>query len=390
MRRLQLLSLLLLALLAGVPASGQETAQKQPAPTQNFLAVEIRNAKERPSYISGTGGIWFGRFGRLGGWSPPANFLPVLAVDFSSQIVDERTLKIKVSLHRGERQFDQQTEAGVYTLAEGETRVAEELKAFGVTPIEFRVVRVRRQAYAPPFFESRVSALQLVGIEARETLFPSYTVRLRNLSGKDIAAFDTNFFNERGHRLASRSQHPQNETLIKPGDVYELRVSGGDGGEMTAEGLVPDRLQKVLVQTVLFTDGTFEGEAQPAAEMSALKLGRKLQLTRAVALMRQTLRASNEDEAASVARFKAQVSALGEEVEPQTVEDLAARFPTLGAGNKKTLHDRVRFHLHRVKIDLLKAVGEFEAGRAAAPARVTFREWLEGTKENYEKWIARL
>ncbi|HEV2801244.1 MAG TPA: hypothetical protein VGW12_12145 [Pyrinomonadaceae bacterium] len=371
-----------------VTASAQETARKQdtPKPPLPRLAVEIRNEKDRPTYISATGGVWFGRFRRIQTWSPPANFLPVLAVDFSSSVVDERTLKIKVSLHRGERQFDEQTEVAVYDLAEGETTVAEKLKEFGVEPIEFSVVRVRPQTRVLPYFESQVSALQLVGIEPRETLFPSYVMRLRNLSGKDIAALRVTYLNEQGQLILTGAQNPRDETLIKAGEVYELRANGGASGEMMPEGYAPDGLQKVSVLTVLFMDGTFEGQPQKAAEMIALKHGRKLQLTRAVALMQKTLQASNEDEATAAKRFRAQVSALKEEVEPQTVDYLAQRFPTLSAKDKNRLHDGVRFYLHRVKTDLLKAVAEF----AASPDRVTFREWLERTRDDYEKWIGRL
>jgi hypothetical protein len=186
-------------------------------------------------------------------------------------------------------------------------------------------------------------------------------------------------------------QRPQNETLIKAGEVYELDLRGVGSGEMTPEGYAPDMLQKVSIPTVLFTDGTFAGELLPAAEMLALKHGRKLQLTRARALLQNALQSPEANEPAAVAEFKARVSALGEEVEPPMVENLTTRHPALKTIKGRTLQDGVSYSLQRVKIDLLKSVKEFADAPAGSPAaKINFRQWLTNTKETYEQWLARL
>jgi hypothetical protein len=303
MKRFCLLALMLALVCLNASAQAGAPPQLSPKPATN-LVVEIRNQKDRPSYIAGTGGVWFGRFETVRGWQPPAGFMPVRAVDFSSQVVNETTLKITVSLHRGARLHEQQTPVGVYVVNEGETRVAEELKEFGVAPVAFKVVRLRaREEHAPPYVESPTNALELVHIERRETPFPAYVARMRNLSGKDIAAFQLNYFNTRGERATAVPQRPQNETLIKAGEVYELDLRGVGSGEMTPEGYAPDMLQKVVIPTVLFTDGTFAGELLPAAEMLALRHGRKLQLTRARALLQNALQSPEVNELAAVAEF---------------------------------------------------------------------------------------
>ncbi|HEV7905256.1 MAG TPA: hypothetical protein VGO96_15550 [Pyrinomonadaceae bacterium] len=389
MKRFCLLVLMLASVcISALAQAGAPQSSTKPATS---LVVEIRNQKNRPSYIPGTGGVWFARFETLRGWQPPADFLPVLAVDFSSQVVNEATLRITVSLHRGVRLHEQQTPVAVYVVSEGETRVAAELKAFGVAPIEFRVVRLRpREEHAPPYFESPTNALELVYIERRETPFPEYTARVRNLSGKDIAAFRLNYFNTRGERATAVPQHPQNETLIKAGEVYELDLRTVGSGEMTPEGYAPDMLQKVSIPTVLFTDGTFAGDLQPAAEMLALSHGRKMQLTRALALVQNALQSPEGNESAGVAEFKARVSALGEEVEPPMVENLTTRFPALKTIEPRTLSAGISYNLQRVKLDLLKSVKEFADAPAGSPAKLSFRQWLASRKETYEQWIARL
>jgi hypothetical protein len=385
--RVLMLALVSVSLLTQAGAQQQQQSLK---PTTT-LVVEIHNRNDQPSFIPGTGGVWFARFETIRGWQPPADFMPVRAVDFSSQVVNETTLKITVSLHRGARLHEQQTPVAVYLVAEGETRVAAELKGFGLAPIEFEVVRLRpREEHAPPYIESPTNALELVNVERRNTPFPSYVARLRNLSGKDIAAFHVNFFNARGERSSTRPQRPQNETLIKAGDVFELDMRGGSNGEVTPEGYAPDMLQKVSIPTVIFTDGTFAGELSPAAEMLALNYGRKVQLTRALALLQDALQARKLKEREAVAQFRLGVSALGEEVERQMLENLPVRFPALKLSEQHRLREGVSFSLQRVKLDLLKSVKEFEAAPAGSAAKITFRQWLANMKETYEQWIARL
>jgi hypothetical protein len=379
--------------LCGVHGFAQASAAQEPAGRpQTDLAVEIRNAKERPTFIPGNGGVWFGRFGRIAEWQPPANFLPVRAVDFSAQVVNETTLRIKVSLHRGERQFDEQTPVAVYEVREGETVSAVELKQFGLLPIQFKVMRTKRRPDALPYVESPTTALELVGVERLDTPFPTYAVRLRNLSGRDIAALEVRYFTDRGFRGSTRPRQPRDEPLVKAGEVFTLRTNGGNDGEATAEGYAPDGLQRVFIPSVLFADETFEGELWPAAELIAHRHGRRLQLAHVLALVRNALHTTDaRGEAAAIARFKAQVAALSEEVEPQVVEALAAKFPALSSMEKARLHEGVRFYLHQVKTDLLKSVREFEDPRGTTGAtKTTFHKWLRGVRETYGQWLARL
>jgi hypothetical protein len=366
------------------------TAQKQSRATTTNLTVEIRYRKDYATFLPGDRSMWFVRFERLAGWQQPAGALPVRAVEVSSRVESETALKIEVSVRMGERFHDEVKLVAAYSVRVDERVAVEELKEYGIVPVELRVVRTKAAAEAaPPYVESRTSALELVGVEARETTFPSYVVRLRNVSGKDIAALHVDYYTGKAHS-SMRPQHPQNLPLIKAGAVYELNASGGDGGDLTADGYTPRSLQKVVVSTVVFTDGTFEGAPLAAAEQHALLYGRKLQITRALALLRNALEAPDAGEATSVARFKAQVAALNEEVEPQVVERLAAKFPSLNQGDRQMLNVAVRFYLHEVKTDLLRAVVKFEDARAGSPEKITFRRWLESVQETYGQWLARL
>ncbi|HLL73040.1 MAG TPA: hypothetical protein VK363_16490 [Pyrinomonadaceae bacterium] len=390
MRKICALAFVFASFAAAVLAQAT-TPQKQSRPTPaTNLTVEIRYRKDYATFLAGDRSMWFGRFERIAGWQQPAGMLPVRAVQVSSRVESETALQIAVSVRQGERYHDEVKQVAAYTVRVDERVAVEELKQYGIVPIELRVVRTKPAAEAaPPYVESRTSALELVGVEPREATFPSYVVRLKNVSGKDIAALHVDYYTGKRHS-SMRPQHPQNLPLIKAGAVYELNASGGgDGGELTADGYTPRALQKVVIATVVFADGTFEGEPLAAAEQHALQHARKLQITRALALIKDALEERGAgDETATVARFKAQVSALGEEVEPQVVGRLAAKFPSLGEQDRRMLSEGLRFYQHEIKMDLLRAVAKFEDARSTQ--QVTFRRWLESVQETYVQWLARL
>lgn len=388
--------LLMFALTGALPAvhlaqaHAPVTTQKQSTQALTALTVEIRYRKDQATFIAGDKSMWFVRFERLAGWQQPAGSLPVRAVEVASHVENETTLKINVSVRLGERYHDEVKLVGTYPVRENESVSVEELKQYGIVPVGLRVVRVKPAAAALPYVESRMSALELTGIETREATFPTYIVRLRNVSGKEIAALQVYYYTRNSGRARHRPQLPQNETLIKAGAVFELNAYGGDDGELTPEGYAPDALQKVSIATVVFTDGTFEGEPLPAAQTNAQWRGRKLQLTRTLALVYSALQDKGVNDAAAVGRFRARVAALDEEIEASVVDELATKFSLLSASDKSGVRASARYELHRVKLDLLDALTKFEEARAAAPETINFQRWLVSLKESYEGWLARL
>ncbi|HEX8162018.1 MAG TPA: hypothetical protein VF538_09110 [Pyrinomonadaceae bacterium] len=82
-------------------------------------------------------------------------------------------------------------------------------------------------------------------------------------------------------------------------------------------------------------------------------------------------------------------AALTEEFDPAALAALRAEFPALPARTEALLPQAVRFSLHQVKLDLLKARAAFEQGRRA-PGADNFRDWLRASRGAYERWLARL
>jgi hypothetical protein len=272
------------------------------------LAVEIVYRDDRaPTYIPGNETVWFSRFRRIPAWRSPADSLPVRAVQVASTVESPTTVRLTVSVRLGVEFHDEVKSIASYLARADEKIVVEELKQFGIVPVELRVVRAHPLGPVVPYVENQTQALELLDIAALDVSFPSYRVRLRNLSGRGIAALGVYFFNEKGACGGQWLFQPQNQTLVDAGAIYELNAFGGNSGRLRDGGYAPDGLKRVTIHTVVFTDGTYEGEAQTAAHINALWRGRKAQLGRALPLVRESLAAADVDEPGAVSRFRARV-----------------------------------------------------------------------------------
>lgn len=371
-------------------AAASAFAQRPAAePKAGGLAVEIVHEDGRRTYIPGNETMWTWRFRSIAGWQRPAHIPPVRAVQVASRVETDETLHITVSVRLGERHLDEDRPVATFVARVGDALVAEGLREFGVVPVELKVVRARTPAPAPPFVEIGVNALELLGVEPADVSFPSYNLRLRNHANKTVAAVEILYVLENDGRPVHWRHNPQNEPLAAPGAIFDLNVFGGNNGEMLRDGYAPDAVKSVRVNTVVFADGTFEGDAGGAAWVNALWRGRKMQLERVLPLVAQRLASPPESDAA-VEEFRRWVESLSERIPPGHLDALLPQFSHLDPAAKKRMRDSFEFSLHRVKYDLLDSLRKFEAARRAEPERLTRRSWFEGVRGAYGKWLARL
>ena len=224
-----------------------------------------------------------------------------------------------------------------YLAREGETVGVEEFKRYGFVPLVLRVVKAQPEP-APasltvaPLIVNDLESVEVVSFVPENSPLNSYRLTLRNVSSKDIVALDLYDASPNG-RSSQTSQGTPERPLMRPGAVYEtsFHINTG-GGRMTPQGFVPEpeRQRAVVVGTVMFGDGSYEGEVETAADIAARDRGRRIQLARAVALVQKILDAPALD-AAAFKELKAQVASMRIDVDPAVVEELLARFPKLPA-----------------------------------------------------------
>lgn len=330
-----------------------------------------------------------GRFARIASWQPPPGSVPVSAVKIAS-FVEGNAVRINVSALLGEF-LDKEQPVATYLARENEKIVIRELAQVGIVPFEITVVRVKpNNTGAPPTIVNKTKSMVDVGLEPVDFTFPAYKLSLQNVSSKNIVAFQLLLIGGGRVRGVMMPQARQKRPLIVPGGVYATLITSGSPGQMTPEGYAPDAPQSVVISSVIFEDGTYEGAALPAAEFRAVATGNKIQLARVLALLQSVADARDQDAAASVLKLKSQVSLLKDEADTSALNELLADFPTLEQTAKENLKGSLRFGLHEAKQAVLDDIKAFESARAQSPATTNFQTWLSDTKEKYEEWLARL
>lgn len=382
------------ALLAASLAAARAQGSPQTAPAgadEGKFALEIVFLEgQPPSYWQVPGGGWSGRFGRLPDWQPRAGALRAQAVNVASRPEGDG-VRINVSVHVGERDhFDRQLDVATLLARAGETVVVGELRSFGVAPIRIKVLPLSPAAVAAPSVESAAPSVAVLGVERTREAFPSYAIRVRNLSGKDIAALDVFEYAGDEHPAMSQPHRERDEPLVRAGEVYEVSAFGGHKGLVTDQGYTPGGLTRVVIVAAVFADGTYEGDAKQAAQVRALWLGRRLQLARLAALLRQASAANDAETADARARLRAQVSTLDEGCDEATLGALLAQFPALGAKDGADLKKSVEFELHYRKNELLLMLEKIDGASKGVAAPPGFRDWLARTAGVYADWLARL
>jgi hypothetical protein len=147
---------------------------------------------------------------------------------------------------------------------------------------------------------------------------------------------------------------------------------------------------EIVITAAMFEDNSFEGDAKTAALFRAYMIGRKLQVSRLLPLMRAAADPTESDVLAAANRLNTQVSSLSIDAETSFVDKLLVDFPTLSADERERLKKAIEATLSIVKNDALRELQVFVKPRSQSFDAQLFQAWLRVNKEKYEKWLSRL
>lgn len=371
------------SVVVGVTAQVQEA--QPPRPTG--LALEVTYLPgQAPSYqpvpwaSAPRGWVWYGRFGRITGWQLPAGAKPIRAVRVVP-FLDEEAVRITVSVLRGDNFHDAEDEVATYSARENEKITMTALKDFGVEPFEVRVVRVAPQVSDLPRIVNNTKSLEVVGIEPLISTLPQYKLTLHNLSNKNISALQINVVRERTIRLSGMPQGKDGEPLIKAGEYQELKQILPTTAQTTPGGYLPAALpaQQIVIATLMFEDGTYEGAAKPAATYRGFEMGRKTELKRIVPVLESALSTSD-----SIESLRARLSALSYDFEESDLKELVETFPGI---KREQLQSPIEVSIHGIRRELFAQLERYEQMRRP---NGDFRTWLTNVRDRYSNWLSRL
>jgi hypothetical protein len=366
--------------------------QRQDIPAKQELALEVSNLRSGPWEIPAFdgGGGSEAHFRRIKEWKPSREEESVKSIDFKiGREADIVIAHLSVTLEN-----EKVVEVGTYRLRENESVKAEELTKFGVEALVLKVVIAKPGFKDPlppiqPQILNKTKAIEVVSFYQEALPSESFQLSLRNVSGKNIIALDLFMPSADGNGGGGeRSQggdkaHP----LMLPGGISVHHISVSRGGRMTLEGFVPDvAIQRTLIiRTVVFDDGSYEGLVEPAAEMEAQRRGLDMQRGRILRLLQEPKKTNDGDVPATLNELKEQAYALGKTADASVALELIALFPSLDEKAKDWLQQSVEVGLRDGKLELLRHINDFEEMQKQSGAHITFAEWIKHTKANYEK-----
>ena len=357
---------------------------KKSEPVQMLLEINY-NPEGPPAYCTVNGPdekvnwVWVTRFVRLPG-APTEK--PIEAVKLESQFNGE-TADVRVTLLRGKKGFDQEDLVGVYQVGLGEKKTIDDLRAAGVAPFQITLLNVVTPLPPSPAFENQTKSVEIASIRSENLPKPAYVITLRNLSDKKLLAarIDVKYDGRPG--TSSLFHHEDGRPIIEPGGTAERYIPLMKA-ERTVAGYTPGTVaaSTIVIRTAIFTDMSFEGEAEAACLLETTAIGKRLWLKQVLPLIDQELTTPIEDSIAAARQFKANFSTLNYEFSESERNQAAAV-----SGCEKPL-ESAEIAPNMLKLKLLRDLDEIIDKRPSPP--VNFKAWLEQRRTYYKAWLARL
>ena len=398
MQVIRLFSLFILFTIGlAVPAARVFAHEDVSAPTRLALEVTFYPGRS-PAYSSVPGpdskpsGAWYGSFARVPSWQPPAGAEQIEAVRVISRVEGDAVL-VTVSTLSGTKALENEQRVGAYLIRETEKISIDDLKRFGIEPFQIKLVRVNPNILpVPPVILKGVESVLVINSMAKETTLPSYRIVLRNQSNKNIVGLGVDVVAGGRVQLTSKPHGIDGQPLIPAGKDYWLTVAAPNRAQPNADGYAPTSPsdQTIQIKTVVFDDGTYEGDAEIAAAVRGYRAGEKMMLSKLIPLLDGALNSSNADLTEALRKLESQVSSVGSDADPQILQTLTSEFPQANDARRKEIKAAMEFTATTIKSSLLKEIHSLENDGVSALNVDLYRTWLTKTRERYEKWISRL
>ena len=330
--------------------------------------------------------VWYSLFQRIPSWQPKIGDFPVRAVKIVPYF-EGNLVKIRVSVFTSEKFHDKEVFVADLEIRENERKLVKELTEFGVEPFELAIVRDVPTVASLPIVVNKTTSLQ-VAVEPNFSLLPSFNMNLLNNSNKAVSAFAFEMVAGNQWILSGMPHGQEGQVLIAPGETFEKAIPNDleKAKSEMKKSVGVGRNLTLIISTVIFEDGSYEGDAKPAARFRAFTLGRKILLKQTVSLWQKS--AESEIENNSLDKLSAQLSAVKEDVDENVFMELAKEFPTLNEKEKADLRISVQVALKGTKREMIGELQEF----SKSPNRNTesVQNWLTESREKYQNWLTRL
>jgi hypothetical protein len=371
------------------PVAATTVAGQQPGslPSQPEYVIEFHTAA----------GCQFAPIGRahrgslLYAFARPDKYLP----DSSGQPIPSKIVvhaeqigelwSLKVFLGVGEFYDAGDRQLAAFTLRTNERADVGEGARLGLIPFGVGVFKVLGQEASKPRITFKTPSIAAEKLETN-TLPQPYRLFLKNNSAKDVLAIQYNTYKDQRFLHLEWRGLPQPLPLIKAGEIYSLDVLSQDRTCGDPDGYRALQSNRIEIASVVFVDGSYEGDSGLAALIRGRALGNKKNLDRVVA----TLSNLNGNEESSpevlVYQLRSLSEGMDEVAESSMVEALRNGLPPEGTYSVSALTNFIRSGQHEIKTSLTGDAWQLERltktqnpeaiRKACARTIVKYTQWL--------------
>ncbi|HSP62214.1 MAG TPA: hypothetical protein VLQ90_04450, partial [Pyrinomonadaceae bacterium] len=281
---------------------------------------------------------------------PDSSGSPILSQIAVQVRANKELWDVRVSLGTGEFYDAGARQLGAFTLRTNERANLTETTQFGLGFFSVRVVKILGKAAREPRITFKTSSISVEKLEVG-TLPEPYHVVLRNNSDKEVLAIQYNTYKDQQMvQLKWLSSSPP-LSLIKGGATYPLQVLSEDRTCADTDGYHPGQSNRIEIASVVFVDGSYEGDSGLAALVKGQVIGNKKNLDR-VLLLLNTFDGSEEPELLA-ANFRSLSEGMDDVAEPYLLDMLLSVLPPQSKDAGPGLTNLIRAGQHSVKRSLL-------------------------------------
>lgn len=372
-------------------------AQESPPPP-NRLALEVTFYPGRkpayqavPAANTGSKWAWYAMLKHIDSWQPPPEGHMIRAVKLVPRVEGDAA-RVNVLVMWGEPALDGEKQIASYLIRENESVDVQELRDFGIEPFGIKLVRLSPNlAPVPSVFMEKVPSLVLMNAVSVDATLSFYRMTLSNQSSKDIVGLAVDVMTGPKMEISGRPRERFGQALIPAGKTYELSVRAPVRAEGTPGGFTPGVVgnHEVFIRSIVFADGTFEGEPDSAAQIRSFREGEKLVLPGLIAGLDKAIKSESVDTHRMLINLEDGLDDVNTSIDTGSLQRLAAEFPEIKYGERR-LKTGVEIAAIRTKDDLVKEIHQFDAQSAQHPDPKATRDWLLKTRELYTQWLSRL
>jgi hypothetical protein len=390
LRRIAFIGFVMLSLTCSAFALQQsEKKEKRWRPERPSIGMEISSSRSAvPLYTGSASAIMLLR-DRLSIVSPEA------AKDFTAitieATVDNDALKIRLTViynDLSDREWwknKKEKEVGTFTLPVGNSLNPIELLQFGIEPFVIKAISNKPVVLKPeeyPRIFNRTTALEVSEVEKS---IEGYRFSLKNISPKPIIALD--IWTGNGGIGEASLDFTGKHSLIPPGETYD-QINSSSTLEIERYGLT--------IKMILFSDGTYEGDAKAATRYLAQRDGKKVQSVKLLPLIEQALKVSDEELPEVFEKLEAGLWQMQEAMDKASaIEFLKVKYPAFDEPTISMLYEEFKGGFYNARNVALGSMGShkqfLQEHREKLPDReriVTLRRLLAQVKNQYETIIS--